>query len=80
MKICREDGEKVHRLMYKDLEVGDVFELDRTPLSGDLLLKQVVGCVWIGRYEPGVPFYGNTRDDERVVRYPNACITLGDPE
>ncbi len=78
MKICSEEEEQ--GLRYKDLNIGDVFTwIDTSVLPGDVAMKEKSGHLWIGKWEPGHPC-AECQGDRKVLRYPNACITLGDPE
>ena len=75
MKICGKEKIKVQRLRYEDLNTGDVFTwVDESVAS----LKENDGYVYL---EEGLHYkeaLGCAGDE--VIRYPNACITLGDPE
>jgi len=77
MKICA-DG-----LRYKELEVGDVFIW--ADGSGFALMKTDESFIKLVSEHPGSYGAGSTYEDKhvktaKVTRYPNVCISLGDPE
>ena len=71
------------RLTYEDLKRGDIFSYVND-VSRGILIKINDGRVYLigaNGVKAGT-FYTNARSlsDSPVLRYPNACIILGDPE
>jgi len=79
MKVCK--GSKVEgALTYNRLAAGDVFRWKNTSgLDHDIMIRGPKQCTWIGKYDAGIVYYPIGGNQE-VIRYPNACIVLGDPE
>jgi len=76
MKICEKEKERV-QLTYKILNWGDIFKFDQDDIAvcqrvdTDGYIVLATGTFWANDSVP---------DHKSVTRYPNACITLGDPE
>ena len=75
MKICEERETEEVKLSYSGLMSGDVFIW----LCGTLLcVKLSVGYAYLVDGSYWDETVANPKQE--VTRYPNACITLGDPE
>lgn len=82
MNIC--DGKSTsagrRTLRFKDLVVGDVFRL----AQGDAIrMKTAKGAIVLAHPLDFYPIGEDARDawpDAPVIRYPNACICLGEGE
>jgi len=79
MKICDEGTEEERVLRYKDLKVGDVFKwLEERPYGHGPCLRYV-NFRYV--YLESMKDFSEGKDcSKKVTRYPNACISLGDPE
>jgi len=74
MKICDEKLSSV--LNLKDLKPGDVFKWSGATYEEAIKLRLDGGWTTIScLYQ-----FSGSLDDSKVIRYPNACITLGDSE
>jgi len=81
MNLCKESSEEVG-LRYQGLKKGDVFSwLDYHP--GSVYYKLQTGYTPIvkGKLTTNLgKICGDYCRNGSVIRYPNACIQLGDPE
>jgi len=79
MKICTKDMEEVQGLTYRDLKAGNVFTWINAPES--VMLREDDGYVYLTESGAGLHYGEKTAHKaDKVTRYPNACINLGDPE
>ena len=79
MKICEERETEKVTLKYKDLKEGDVFRWRSISVHAAIKTYDghttlASGCDDVGCHYPKHP------SNSCIIRYPNACITLGDPE
>ena len=79
MKVCTEQPETPPTLTYRHLKPGEIFRFtsDKSPIPDSLRMKASDGYISVvhGQYWRTASYKG-----ELVTRYPNACITLGEPE
>lgn len=76
MRICDND-ETQEQLLYKDLNKGDVFSWVNLNNRGGAI-KSYMGHTYFDNGEQHIQT--TKKKEEAVIRYPNACICLGDPE
>ena len=85
MKLCTDDAKKDTPLRVRDLDRGDVFMWHPTHGKSPMVMI----CAGQGKYTvlikgmlnvhcPG--YYQTDASRNYVLRYPNACVQLGDPE
>ena len=78
MKIC-EEGTKASQTTYADLKLGEVFKWQESRPYGEGPCMCITDDAYVYLFG-GYRFGSHGCVHYFVTRYPNACITLGDPE
>jgi len=82
MRVCKREKEK--NLTYDKLRTGDVFRwlLKDHDGCGSVAIKTGTGHTYIATERGNnVGYtYPDYESSSPILRYPNACISLGDPE